>query len=72
MAAAIQPFSEMEPNWLTSPDGLGTATLAVSIALAVLSILLVVLRSWARFQTSTFGLDDGLMIIGLVRERLAF
>ncbi|ROW07684.1 hypothetical protein VMCG_03577 [Cytospora schulzeri] len=63
--AATKPFSEMEPTWLTDPDELGKGTLAVTITLGVLSILLVMLRSWTRVQTGTFALDDGLMVIGL-------
>lgn len=70
--AAVQPFSEMEPTWLTSMDGLGIGTLIVTIILGVFSLLLVALRTWTRFTTSTFGVDDGLMVVGVVRERLGF
>lgn len=64
--AAIQPFSEMEPTWLTTMDGLGIGTLIVTITLGVFSLLLVALRTWTRFNTSTFGVDDGLMVVGVI------
>ncbi|KUI70464.1 hypothetical protein VM1G_06004 [Cytospora mali] len=64
---ATQPFSEMEPAWLSPGnfDDLGAATLGVTIVLAILSVLLVILRTWTRVSTGTFGVDDGLMIIGM-------
>lgn len=67
MAASV-PFSQLEPNWLSSPGPLGVATSAVTIVLGIFTVLLVLLRSWTRIQTGTYGLDDGLMVVGMVSE----
>ncbi|KAF3763576.1 hypothetical protein M406DRAFT_231232, partial [Cryphonectria parasitica EP155] len=47
------------------PDGLGMATLVVTVVLAVLCIIVVGMRTWTRIQTGKYGLDDGLMIIAV-------
>ncbi|KAF6813268.1 cation-transporting atpase 4 [Colletotrichum musicola] len=60
-------FDQMEENWITSPDllGVAVATLAVTIFLGSISLIVVVLRGWARKKTAAIGLDDYLMIVGL-------
>ncbi|KAF6808237.1 cation-transporting atpase 4 [Colletotrichum sojae] len=55
----------MKENWITSPDPLGMATLVVTILLGSISLIVVVLRGWARKKTAAIGLDDYLMIVGL-------
>lgn len=52
-------------HWIWHPDPLGMATLAVTIALAILCIVIVAMRSWTRFRAGLFALDDFLMIIAL-------
>ncbi|TDZ61802.1 hypothetical protein CTRI78_v004085 [Colletotrichum trifolii] len=59
-------FSEMEENWVTQPDMLGMATLGVTLGLGGTSLLVVLLRIWARMKTRAVGLDDYLMAVGLL------
>lgn len=63
---AAKPFDEMEVNWITQPDPIGVATLGVTICLGAISLIVVILRVWARQNTGALGLDDYLMIVGLV------
>ncbi|KAJ0336118.1 hypothetical protein COL922a_008349 [Colletotrichum nupharicola] len=62
---AAKPFDEMEVNWITQPDPIGVATLGVTICLGAISLIVVILRVWARQNTGALGLDDYLMIVGL-------
>ncbi|KAJ0343536.1 hypothetical protein KNSL1_010213 [Colletotrichum chrysophilum] len=62
---AAKPFDEMEVNWITQPDPIGVATLGVTICLGAISLIVVILRVWARQNTGALGLDDFLMIVGL-------
>lgn len=48
------------------PEGLAAATLIITCALFLLSILTVSLRTYVRLSDRCFGLDDGLMFGGLV------
>lgn len=52
-------------NWIWQPDGLGMATLVLSATMGILCILVVATRTWTRYRTGTFAMDDGLMVIGL-------
>lgn len=46
------------------------AIFSVSLVGCILSVLVVALRTWARVSTKAFGLDDGLMLGGLVSHSL--
>lgn len=59
-------FSDMQPNWLTNPDDLGIACLAIAIFLTVTSIVAVTLRMWIRFTSGALGIDDYLMAVATV------
>lgn len=54
-----------ESHWILQPDGLGMGTLVLTIALNLLCILVVAIRSLTKFRIGTFSLDDGLMAIAL-------
>ncbi|KAK8044028.1 hypothetical protein PG993_004052 [Apiospora rasikravindrae] len=58
-------FYDMPTNWLTNPDGLAVATLAVTIFLAFFASVVVCLRVYARHSIGALGLDDGLMVIAV-------
>ncbi|KAJ0270384.1 hypothetical protein CBS470a_013528 [Colletotrichum nupharicola] len=66
---AAKPFDKMEVNWITQPDPIGVATLGVTICLGAISLIVVILHVWARQNTGALGLDDYLMIVGLVWGR---
>lgn len=61
-------FSTGPPDqrYLDRLEGGSLAIFAVSVVGCILSTLIVALRSWARIATDAFGLDDGLMVGGLV------
>ncbi|KAI8294084.1 hypothetical protein K4K57_006426 [Colletotrichum sp. SAR 10_99] len=61
---AAKPFDEMKVNWITQPDPIGVATLGVTICLGAISLIVVIIRVWARQNTGALGLDDYLMIVG--------
>lgn len=48
----------------------GLTIVAVSIAGGALSAVTVLLRTWVRVSSRAFGLDDGLMLGGLVSQLL--
>lgn len=54
-----------EANWIWQPDGLGVGTLALTIVLNVLCIVVVTMRTLTKTRTGTFSLDDGLMVLAL-------
>lgn len=49
-----------------APTGFAATILAVTCVLAGLSFITVSLRTVVRFSDKLFGLDDGLMLVGLV------
>lgn len=51
------------------PAGLALAILVVSIVCLVLSAIAVALRTYLRLTDNVFGIDDALIICGLVRTR---
>ncbi|KAM0415949.1 hypothetical protein ACHAPT_013102 [Fusarium lateritium] len=65
MASAESTDPASLPTHL-QPAGLAAAILGITCALGVLSLITVVLRTFVRTSTSQFGLDDGLMLGGLI------
>ncbi|KAF6819676.1 cation-transporting atpase 4 [Colletotrichum plurivorum] len=55
----------MGEHWITKSDGPGVATLGVTICLGSVSLIVVILRGWARQKTGAIGWDDFLMMAGL-------
>lgn len=53
-------------EWVPELTGSGLAIVASSITLAILSLIVVGLRSFVRLRENVFGWDDGLMVGGLV------
>ena len=51
---------------VVQPKGLALVTLIVTIVLFCTSSVTVLTRTWVRASDSCFGLDDGLMLAGLV------
>lgn len=51
---------------VVQPKSLALATLVVTLVLFCTSIVTVLTRTWVRASDSCFGLDDGLMLAGLV------
>lgn len=49
------------------PAGLALAILVVSLVCLAAASLAVALRTYTRWKEHTFGLDDSLMLAGLVR-----
>ncbi|KAH9906718.1 hypothetical protein F4778DRAFT_778169 [Xylariomycetidae sp. FL2044] len=54
-----------EPNYIL-PQGLAVVVLVFAVFFFVASLVAVVLRAWIRARAHAFGVDDGLMIGGLV------
>ncbi|CAH0046321.1 unnamed protein product [Clonostachys solani] len=54
-----------DPDQLPAPVGFAAVILAVTCALAGLSIITVSLRTIVRISDKLFGLDDSLMLVGL-------
>ncbi|KAI1336925.1 hypothetical protein F5Y15DRAFT_392719 [Xylariaceae sp. FL0016] len=63
---AVQPGTGMDttPIYLM-PAGLGMILLCFTVFLFFASMVVVVLRTWLRARNRTFGVDDGLMLVGL-------
>lgn len=59
---AVDPNAE----WVTSLEGTGLAIVVSSVALGLISLIIVTLRALVRFRENVFGWDDGLMVGGLV------
>lgn len=61
-------MATIDPSQAYLPELRGTSLsiFAVSVVGGVLSAITVLLRTWVRVSQSTFGLDDGLMLGGLV------
>lgn len=51
---------------VVQPKGLALATLVLTVFLFCTSIVTVLTRTWVRVSDRCFGLDDGLMLAGLV------
>ena len=60
--------SAMDPNQrvVTSLEGTGLGLFVVSIVGGAISLVVVGLRTFVRLHARNFGLDDGLMLGGLV------
>ncbi|ORY55632.1 uncharacterized protein BCR38DRAFT_403057 [Pseudomassariella vexata] len=61
-------MSEVDPNALFLPnlEGTALAIYVVSIVTGVVAFVVVSLRTYVRFHEQAFGLDDGLMLGGMV------
>ena len=61
-------MSAKDPNqpYLHQLEGTSLAIFAVPLVCCIVSTTVVALRTWARVSSKAFGLDDGLMVAGLV------
>ena len=57
---------DLTQPYLHQLDGKSLSIFVVSVIGCIVSTIVVVLRTWARVSTNAFGLDDGLMVGGLV------
>lgn len=62
-------MAEVDPNIRSIPlEGLSLAIVVVSVICLVFSLLAVGGRTYSRAKDRMFGLDDGLVLIGTVRQ----
>lgn len=63
-------MSTVDPNqrFVNPLEGTGLSLFVVSIVGGVVSLVVVGLRTFVRLQARNFGLDDGVMLGGLVRR----
>lgn len=67
MASAVDP----NQRYVDQLESTGLSLFIVSVVGGVLSLLVVGLRTFSRVRARNFGLDDGLMLGGLVSTAFA-
>jgi hypothetical protein len=57
---------ETKSLYLTPTEDLAVGTLALSIVLSILTFVAVSLRCWLRLREKLFGVDDAVMLVGML------